>query len=151
MTKALIRLLLGSLALASLAAHATLGEDVSRLPYSRSAAGSSISVTPHALYSRHEYHTQTGTRVREFADAQGRVFAITWEGQAPLPLYSVLGNYAHELTQPPLRHHPDHHRFDLQSSDLVLHSRVYLREFRGVAYLPGQWPQALPMNILSQP
>ncbi len=144
-------LLLASLALVSLAAHATLGDDVAHLPYSRSAAGSAINVTTHALYSRHEYQTRAGTRVREFADAQGHIFALTWEGQAPLPLNSALGSYAHELVQAAPRHHPDHHRFDLQTGDLVLHSRVYLRQFRGAAYLPGQWPQALPMNILSQP
>ncbi len=144
------RLLRACLWLSCLPAQAMLGGDISQLPHARSAGTGELVVQPYAHYSRYDYHNPQGVSVHEFADVHGRIFALSWQGAAPLPLRQVLGSYASEL-QNVHRRHPDHHRFDLVSPDLVLHSRSYLRQFSGYAYLPGQWPAQVPNQALSLP
>ena len=50
-------------------------------------------MSPSTGYSVHELKAATGTAVREYATADGRVFGVAWEGPWRPDLRQLLGEY----------------------------------------------------------
>jgi len=135
--KAVLPLLL----LLPLAAHATLGggadsidTDGSRLHSARHAAEAG------AAYATHTLELPTGTTVREFLNASGAVFAVSWSGPFPPDLRQLLGDSYYQQYHDTALTRPGRHAVHLRQSGLMLDVGGHARHFSGRAWVPGLLP-----------
>lgn len=103
---------------------------------------------PASGYSTHELTTPAGTVVRQFAAADGRVFAVTWSGPSMPDLRQLLGTYFDDFAgkRDPAR--GGHAQRNLENADLVVQSGGRMRAFTGRAYLPSKLPAGVVINDL---
>ncbi|MBC7513908.1 MAG: DUF2844 domain-containing protein [Herminiimonas sp.] len=101
-----------------------------------------------AGYTTHELTTSAGTVVRQFAAADGRVFAVSWSGPSKPDLRELLGTYFNDFagTGAPSPH--GHAQRSLENADLVVQSSGRMRAFSGRAYLPSKLPAGVAINDL---
>lgn len=104
-------------------------------------------------YKQHALELSNGTSVQEFADLQGRVFAVRWSGPDLPDLGMLLGNYlpvfkasVQSARQAGKRGGP----VWVQSGGLVLLSTGVMGAFRGYAYLEGSVPPGVDVRALVQ-
>jgi hypothetical protein len=108
----------------------------------------SIKVTEHASYRLHEIQLPSGTVVREFAGADGKVFAIAWNGPTVPNLRQTLGQYFDNYVTAAKAKHAGHHHLQIQQSDLVVQAGGHMRAFSGRAYLPQSVPPGVSIGDL---
>jgi hypothetical protein len=124
-------------------APAALGEPEVSVKSDVARMRGSIKVTENANYRSHEIQTPSGTVVREFAGADGKVFAIVWSGPVMPNLRQTLGQYFGNYVAAAQANRSGHHHLDIQQTDLVVHASGHMRAFSGIAYLP----QAVPGGV----
>jgi hypothetical protein len=124
-------------------ASAALGESLASVQSDAAELRGSIRVTEHASYRLHEIQMPSGSFVREFADAGGKVFAVAWNGPTVPNLRQALGRYFDSYVTAAKANRLGHHRLQIRQSDLVLTARGHMRDFSGMAYLPS----ALPSDV----
>jgi hypothetical protein len=124
-------------------ATAALGEPETSMQSEVARLRGSIKVTPHANYKLHEIQLPSGTLVREFAGADGKVFAVAWNGPTVPNLREILGQYFDSYVTAAKARHSGHHHLQIRESDLVILAGGHMRAFSGLAYLP----QALPSGV----
>jgi hypothetical protein len=105
--------------------------------------GSIKQATDHPLYRVHEIQLPSGTAVREYADLNGFVFAVAWQGPFMPNLRQMLGAYFDDYATAAQSHGADHRHLEIRRADLVVQSAGHMRAFAGRAYLP----QALPAGV----
>ncbi len=128
---------------------ATLDQDEASVETDRRHMNARRSIRPHAGYSVHEIRLDSGTVVREYLSASGRIFAVTWNGPTLPDLRQIMGD-AHFRTfvnAPDAQHVPRRLR-SLKRDDLVVHSAGRPRAFTGHAYLPSQVPPGVAVESL---
>lgn len=94
----------------------------------------------------HEIVQPDGSRVRQYANAQGRIFMVTWTQRGKPRMAELLGAFEHDyrtaarqvLEQPGLRR-----QVQLQVGDLVVQSTMHLNQHSGSAWLRSQMPASL--------
>lgn len=99
-------------------------------------------------YTTHETTTPAGTVVRQFAAADGRVFAVAWSGPSKPNLRELLGTYFEDFAgsrDPAPRGHAQRR---LENADLVVQSGGRMRAFSGRAYLPAKLPTGVLIDDL---
>jgi Protein of unknown function (DUF2844) len=136
----------GSIAVAALwscSAFAALGEPESSLSAESQLARGSINETDHGEYRVHEILLPSGTLVREYAGADGNVFAVTWRGPFMPSLKQMLGRYFDEYAAAARAGHGDRKHLEVRQSNLVVQASGHMRAYSGRAYLP----QALPSGV----
>jgi hypothetical protein len=89
-------------------------------------------------------------RVREFLNAAGVVFAVTWQGPVMPDLQRLLGAqfpvYAAALAA---QERPGSHRsVRITTADLVVESEGHLRAYVGRGYLPALVPAGVSIGTL---
>jgi hypothetical protein len=96
-------------------------------------------------YDIHEISTETGMQVREYLNANGVVFAVSWSGPVLPDLQQLLGTHFGEYaTALAALNHPGQHRsVRVVSSGLIVESGGHLRAYAGRAYLPALIPAGL--------
>ncbi len=99
-----------------------------------------------ASYTTHELTTPAGTLVRQFAAADGRVFAVTWSGPAMPDLRQLLGTYFGDYAGTREATGRGHAQRNLENADLVVQSGGRTRAFSGRAYLPSKLPTGVVIN-----
>jgi hypothetical protein len=124
-------------------AAAALGEPETSVQTEVARLRGSIKVTPHAHYNLHEIQLPSGTRVREFAGPDGKVFAVAWSGPTVPNLREILGQYFDSYVTAAKARHSGHHHLQIHESNLVVVAGGHMRAFSGLAYLP----QALPSGV----
>jgi hypothetical protein len=124
-------------------AAAALGEPQAAVQTEVARLRGSLKVTPHANYTLHEIQLPSGTRVREFAGSDGKVFAVAWAGPTVPNLREILGQYFDSYVTAAKAQHSGHHHLQIRESNLVVLAGGHMRAFSGVAYLP----QALPSGV----
>ena len=84
----------------------------------------------------------SGTEVREYLDAGGKVVAIAWQGPTLPDLQQLLGSYFPRFVQAQAVKATDgsHRQTQWRATDVVVESHGHLRAFQGRAYLPAQLP-----------
>jgi len=100
-----------------------------------------VSASPAAQV--HEISAPDGSTIREYALANGTVFAVAWSTRLKPDLESLLGKYhidyaaaaGEAMRRPGIRR-----RAALARGDLVVHSSGYLNTFSGKAYVPSLVP-----------
>jgi hypothetical protein len=125
-------------------AGAALGEAETSVQADGATFHGSIKVTEHANYRLHEIQLPSGSRVREFAGSDGRVFAVAWTGPTMPNLRQTFGRYFDTYVAAAAKvRRTGHNQLQVQQTGLVVQSSGHMRAFSGRAYLP----QALPSGV----
>lgn len=138
--------LLGTLAAVCVSAPALagLGGDAASVEADRASMKGVSHTTRGVDYDVHEIQTPTGTVIHEYVSAQGKVFAVSWDGPGLPDLHQLLGGYAARLAQAQTRSpHYNHHHLRIETPDVVMQFDAYLRSRSGRAWVPALIPQNL--------
>lgn len=134
-----VTVLQGALAYAALgSAPSDFGGTPVRAARSLAAAGNS---TANAVYTVSQTTLDSGTIVREYTDAAGKVFAVSWTGPTLPDLRTLLGSKFTALTDATGRRtQAGHSQLALNQSDVVIVSNGHMRSFAGHAFIPSAVP-----------
>ena len=131
-------------------AHAALGDDVSVVEQDRVRMHANLQVRRNSNYDIHELGTAIGSTVREFANQDGRVFAVSWSGGWRPNLRDIMGAHydrfissmrGRRLARGPVR---------IELPGMVVFMGGYLRTFFGHVYLTDQLPAGFSIEGLDQ-
>jgi len=102
------------------------------------------SVRPGAEFTVHELELPSGTQVREYVDADGRVFAVAWRGSTLPDLKQIFGeDYLKAFLSSPPEQHTRHKSRTVREPGLVARSSGSGRFFTGFAYIPSLMPRTV--------
>jgi flagellar hook assembly protein FlgD len=127
-------------------ALAALGGDETSISTDQTRMKASRRIVSAANYTTHEILQASGTLVREYISAQGKVFAVTWQGPLMPDLQAILGEHfaAFATAQNNKRTRRGH--LLLQQPGLVIQSAGHMRAFFGRAYLPQFLPSGVSID-----
>jgi hypothetical protein len=96
-----------------------------------------------ATYTINETVTDVAT-VREYTDAQGYVFAVTWRGSMP-DLSSIFSGYYQDYMRATQAQNSNAGRkvTTFESGGVVIRQSGHMRDLRGRAYLKDQLPPSV--------
>lgn len=137
----------------STAASAKLGGSVSSVTADRGRMAISMNSVAMARYTRHDLKRPNGGSVREFTNAAGTVFAVTWSGPGKPDLRTLLGSYfstfqansvatarqMHSLRRPP----------QVAQRNLQIQAGGHMGWFHGVAFIPSLAPAGFSVDDLA--
>ena len=129
-------------------AAAALGEPEASVQAEVARLRGSITVSRYANYQLHEIQLPSGTRVREFAGSDGKVFAVAWNGPTVPNLRQTLGQYFDKYVTAAKAPHSGHHHVQIRESNLVVQAGGHMRAFSGLAYLPQAVPDGVNVGDL---
>lgn len=134
------------LLIASSAAFAGLGDDVSSVQADQAHVQGALRTTQAQNYTVHEIQAPTGTIIREYVSPAGKVFAVAWQGPWPPDLRQVLSNYFTEFqqaTQAQVNSGAGRKPVSIEHPGFVMHAGGHMRSFAGRAYLPDMLPKGV--------
>ena len=136
-------LFLTSVCLLATPALAALGGDAASVDEDVSQLKAQLRVMSKQGYAIHELQSTSGTVVREYVSAAGKVFGVAWQGPVLPDMRQVLGAYHARLIAkaPPHRRPPG--PIVVQEGDLVLYSGGHMRAYAGKAYIPQMLPEGV--------
>lgn len=137
-----------ALAVAGSPALAALGANVASVDRDRVQLKAALSTVAQPSYSVHLLDLPGGTVVREYVDAAGLVFAVTWNGPFKPDLSQTLGEYFARYLSAERKAGSSRSQLTIAEPDLVIESNGRLRSFRGRAYLPGALPAGVTLEEL---
>ena len=100
------------------------------------------------LYRVHEIQLPSGTLLREFVAADGKVFAVAWNGPFMPNLRQALGKYFDAYAAAPRSEISDRKHRQVNQPGLVVQASGHTRAFAGRAYLPTALPQGMNLGDL---
>jgi Protein of unknown function (DUF2844) len=121
-------------------AWATLGEDASTVETDRVQMKAQVRTTSVSGYAVHEIESPSGTVVREYVSAAGKVFAVSWRGPVLPDFRQTLGRYFADYSSEASSPRVGRRHLTIQRADLVVHSSGHMRAFYGSAYVPSLLP-----------
>jgi hypothetical protein len=124
----------------TLPAFAALGGDAASVDADAAKMKGQARATAVAGYTVKEITLPSGTIVREYVSAEGKVFAVTWSGMSRPDLQQTLGTYFEQYKAAAAAPHAGHHHLTIHQPDLVLSSSGHMRAWRGKAYVPALLP-----------
>jgi hypothetical protein len=124
-------------------ASATLGQAESSVQTDRERLQGSIKDSDLGSYRVHEIKLPSGTLVREYAGADGQVFAVAWNGPFIPDMRQTLGSYFDSYAAAAKAQRTDHRHLQIQLKNLVVQASGHMRAWSGLAYLP----QAIPAGV----
>ena len=129
-------------------AHASLGQRYDSVVADRARLAARMASATSAAQTVHTLTLANGGVVREYADANGVVFAVAWRAPGRPDLQQLLGGNFATLQADNLRADGRRTRRPLavNRTALVLHSGGHPGAFWGVAYLP----QAIPAGVAAK-
>lgn len=102
-------------------------------------------------FKRHELTRPNGGMVREFTNASGTVFAVTWSGPGKPDLGALLGSYFPTFqanSAATTRRGRFRRPASVAQPDLQIQVEGYMGWFRGVAYVPSLAPAGFSVSDL---
>jgi hypothetical protein len=141
-------------ALCPQAARATLGEPESSVQSDAAQTqGSMKAMNDRESYRVHEIQMPSGTLLREFVSAEGKVFAVAWTGPTVPNLRQALGQYFERFVAGAKTNrtvnHSDRNHLQIQDADFVMQAGGHMRAtFAGRAYLPTAIPSGFDLGDL---
>ena len=94
-----------------------------------------------AVYTVSQSKLDSGTVVREYSDAGGKVFAVSWRGPTLPDLRTLLGEKFTAMTNAAgARAQAGHSQLALDRADVVIVSNGHMRAFAGQAWIPTALP-----------
>lgn len=134
-------------------AQAELGGSVAGVRGEAARMNARVASVSMGRYTRHELTRANGGSVREFTNASGQVFAVTWSGPGKPDLRTLLGSHfaalqassargraAHALRRPP----------QVSQADLQIQTAGHMGWFHGVAFIPSLAPAGFSTADLPQ-
>ena len=106
------------------------------------------STTTQTNYTVQELAGDGGMVTREYSNASGTVFAVSWEGPARPDLQQLFGNYFPRFqsdVQSRVRHHQAMRADDI---DFIVRTGGHPGHMWGFALLPGEMPQGFSTGAL---
>ena len=141
--------LAGLLLLACMPAFAGLGEDASSVEADQAHVQGRLQTRSSQAYTVHEIQDPTGTVVREYVSASGKVFAVAWQGPWPPDLRQVLSGYFAEFQQAAQASAQTGRKpIVIEHPGFVMHAGGHMRFFAGRAYVPSMLPQGVSAEEL---
>lgn len=142
-------LLMSTACLAS-AAHADLGGSVSGVRADSARMNARMTSISQSGYTRHELTRGNGGMVREFTNAAGQVFAVTWSGPGKPDLRAVLGSYFTALQNNATgrRMHGFRQPQQVAQTDLQIQTGGHMGWFQGMAFIPSLAPKGVSTSDL---
>lgn len=123
------------------AAYAALGEPEASAYNDTARLKASVRVTAAAQIHRvHELTLPSGTVVREFINAAGVVFAVSWRGPFKPDLPALLGSYFSTYATAARTSGSDRSHLTIDQANLVVSAGGHPRAFMGLAYVPQLMP-----------
>ncbi|MYN28839.1 DUF2844 domain-containing protein [Duganella levis] len=105
------------------------------------AASSTSNATTTAVYTISQSTLDSGTIVREYTDASGVVFAVSWTGPTLPDLRMLLGDKFTVMTSNAAkRPKAGHSQLAVDQSDVVIVSSGHMRAYAGQAWIPSALP-----------
>jgi Protein of unknown function (DUF2844) len=124
----------------TLPAFAALGGDAASVDTDVAKMKGQARATATGGYTVKEITLPSGTVVREYISAEGKVFAVTWSGMSKPDLQQTLGTYFEQYKAAAAAPHAGHNHLTIRQPDLVLNSGGHMRAWKGKAYVPALLP-----------
>jgi uncharacterized protein DUF2844 len=124
----------------TLPAFAALGGDAASADVDAAKMKGQSRVMSVGGYTVKEITLSSGTVVREYVSAEGKVFAVTWSGMSQPDLQQTLGTYFEQYKAAAAAPHAGHHHLTIHQPELVVNSGGHMRAWRGTAYVPALLP-----------
>ena len=137
------RCLVLALLLLPVSATASLGGDEASVRVDQTGLKGSLRISRAEACSIHEIATASGTVVREYLSADGRVFGIWWHGHTLPDLRRLLGAHYDRYREAPRARRAERSSRRVVLPDLVVESSGHMRSFSGKAWLPGRLPSGI--------
>jgi Protein of unknown function (DUF2844) len=99
-------------------------------------------------YKVHEIQLATGTMLREFIGADGKVFAVAWNGPTKPDLRQALGKYFDTMASAPRAKFHNRKHMRIQQGDLIVEGSGHMRALTGRAYLASAIPGGVNLGDL---
>jgi hypothetical protein len=113
----------------------------------RSLAASTSAEAP--VYTVSQSTLDSGTVVREYMDASGMVFAVSWKGPTLPDLRTLLGDKFTVMTSNAAkRPKAGHSQLAVDQSDVVIVSNGHMRAFSGQAWIPSALPAGFDTSTI---
>src|SRR4051794_1418901 len=80
---------------------------------------------------------QSAVEIKEYTNADGIVYAVTWQGRKQPDLESLLGTYYHDFHKKNSSRQPGVHSHRTQTRDIVVHRGGRFPHLTGRAYVPS--------------
>jgi hypothetical protein len=129
-------------------ASAALGESVASVEPERARVHGTLRAIPTLQYTLHEITGADGTRIREFENAAGVVFALSWSGPFKPDLQQLLGAHFAAFNSLPRGAESTRNAMQVATPQFVAQSSGHGRAFYGRAYLPEQVPPGVQLAEL---
>lgn len=141
MRKPIVAALIGTL-LVPVICQAELGGKINVTPSLKMSIKAAVPVQTQASYSVHELIPESGGSIKQYADAAGVVFAVTWKTPVLPDLQTLLGaNYfAAYKSETATKAHAGRGPVRINQNDFVIFSGGRLKAFSGKAYVPSLLP-----------
>jgi len=124
-------------------ARAALGGSADSVEADRVSMKGLTRPAPTGTLQKQELQLPTGTVVTEYTNANGVVYAVTWQGRLMPNLRQVLGSYFaayQSAAQTPVMRH---RLVRVNTPDLVVESSGKMRAFSGRAWVPALLPSGV--------
>jgi len=119
---------------------ARLGEPETLIKAEATQLGASLLEERTATHKIVTLDTPAELRIRQWVNAQGRVFAITWAGPVMPDLAQLLGRHYTAFREAAERGHSTRSAVRLDTPEVVIESAGRMRAFRGRAFCPPMLP-----------
>jgi hypothetical protein len=130
-------------AIASTDAVAALGTHAAAMQTEQLRMKATLVERQTAKFSVHELHTATGITIREYAAADGIIFAVSWQGPTKPDLLQLLGNYFAQYRAALRTADATHRHAHIELPTLVVTESARQRLFAGTAYDPSLLPSGV--------
>ena len=130
----------------ALPAQAALGGDAASIQADQVHMQGSRRMIAANSYTVHEIQADTGTVVREYVSADGKVFAVAWQGPWLPDMRQILGGYFEQYraaVQSQNSSHIARRPVMIDQPGLVVQVGGHMRAFAGRAYIPDGLPSGV--------
>jgi Protein of unknown function (DUF2844) len=132
-----------ALAMTALPASGSLGGDAASIQADQLHMQGTRTMRAAGSYTVHEIQGENGTKVREYIAADGKVFALAWNGPWFPDMKQILGTYFDQYSRASQAQRTTRIRRGpvmINEAGLIVQIGGHMRAFAGRAYVPGMLP-----------
>lgn len=98
---------------------------------------------PARSYTIQDIQSADGTTIREYVNAEGKVFGVSWTGPVVPNLEQLFGAHYESYREALKGRGPGRKPVRVDRSDLVVQAAGHMRAYRGRAYVPQMLPSGV--------